>query len=336
MPVYTPTTWTMTAAQLITPTTSQLSVINAIQASVTACPDWTVNATGTTTTGYKWVEVKPANAQSLYADYRILFVERINASTTNRTAYYNTANGTPWNNATAVMAYFAPDGGSSWVTFTPANIEVTTAGQDVYLGTKYKYSNTSTGLQIFTTIPVACTALWLYTADGVMHIVSRQAPTSHSVTAFGNVFYQGTASSRVFNAAGTEVGVPAIYARYALGSVALNTNWFGSASTNSWLTSWFTTSLTAPAYYNPNLSNAVSVIATATYGRYESTYGTLSMTPIVYIGQGNTSMRGVYLADTLKTRTTIKDTTGATIGYTFYPDDTASGAALGAFCYMNS
>jgi hypothetical protein len=91
----------MTAAQLVTPTSSQLATVNAIQASVTASANWSVNATGTSTAGYKWVEIKPSNTSSLYKDYRVLIVERVNTST-NKGAIAVTGDGFAWNSTTNI------------------------------------------------------------------------------------------------------------------------------------------------------------------------------------------------------------------------------------------
>jgi len=103
--IYTPCTWNMGAAQLVTPTSSQLAAVNAIQAAVTASTYWTVNSTGTTTAGYKYVEARLTNTSSVYKDYRILFVERVNSATgkqytINDYAYISKENGL---NVTSVL-----------------------------------------------------------------------------------------------------------------------------------------------------------------------------------------------------------------------------------------
>ena len=337
MPVNTPVTWTMTPAQLVTPTSSQLSVVNAIQSAITACPDWTVNSTGTTSTGYKYVEAKPANPASIYSEYRILFIERVNASTTNRQGVGGSGGASIFNGTSNICVLFVPDGGAPWCTFTPANIEVTTLGQNVYMGTKFNSNGTSTGIQTFVGINLVCTALWLYTADGVMHIVSRQSPTSHSVTAFGNVFLTARPSLKAFNSSGVETGLPSMYIRNALANADMAVNFYGT-SINTWMYVWSAAAISN--YYGYTQVTASPVIDTTVVGRYEATGSTIGLAPLLLnlntLGS-MTVLRGVYIADNLKTRTTLKDTTGTlTIGYTFFPADTLSGNGYGNFCYMNS
>jgi len=328
MPVQTPVTWSMTAAQLVTPTTSSLSVINAIQTAVTACPDWTVNSTGTSTTGYKWLEVKPTNAASAYSEYRILFVERVNTAT-NKLPYNGVSAATIFNSASYCVAYLCPDGGASWCTFTPANIET---ANPVWVGTKYTSSAGAGGSTMWAGIGLACTALWLYTGDGVMYLISRQSPTSHSIAAFGNTHWAAD-TSRAYNGAGTEIGVPGMYLRNSIGSATMAASF---SSTNHTFLHWYYNAAT-PLYYAKKEYSASLATTLFTTGAYEPTLGSASFYPftVTSLLLGPSTLRGVYTVPNMKTRTTIQ-TGGLTIGFTFYPDDAASGASLSCFAFVNT
>ena len=225
--IYSPATWQMTAAQLITPTTSGLSTINAMQTAVAATTNWSVTTSGTTTAGYKYFEAAPVGS-TLYSEYRILFVERINTST-NKT----TVDGqTPWNLATYVLIRFVPDGGRTGVTFTPANIET---ANDCYVGSNYK-SGTNT---VWHSIASPWTATWLYTCDGAMWIINRSSATSHNILGFGHVFVPVGGSLYDNNGAGTEVGVPGFVTRRALGAVTMAGNFITGTSSSGAVGFWY-------------------------------------------------------------------------------------------------
>ena len=219
MSVFSPVTWSMGTVQLVSTTTSQLATLNSIQAAFAASTYWEVETSGLSSLSYKYIVVRPKAALgSIYADYRIFFCERVNFAT-NRTI---TDAATGFNTATAVMAYFCPDGGAK--TFTPANIET----GDIWPGTNYK-NGTITQWQ---TVQVACTALWMYEADGVFWLVSRQSATSHSLLALGNVFTLAKNTYVDFGSTSTatEIGCAAFYTARTIASAALtaSTLWTNS------------------------------------------------------------------------------------------------------------
>ncbi len=337
MAVYSPCTWNMTAAQLVTPTSSALAAVNAIQAMITSSTYWTVNSTGTTTAGYKYVEARLTNTSSIYKDYRVLFVERVNTSTNKN--YFGT---NPFNTTTNVMVYFAPDGGSSWCTFTPANIET---ANNVYVGTRYMFSGT---LWQWMSMPGPWTAFWMYECDGQMWIVNRTGATAYYISSIGATYISSRDTHVDYNEANTEVGLPGMYQRTAAmsTSIILSTSLFAASGANVlfWYNSTGTTKVpvvsSSPysafdgAPNNQNQTNAV----------YSTTSNSAIFKPIImYTNTGVTTnsssflVRGAFWGGNMQTRTTIKDAAGVnTLGYSWYPDDTATPSTNVDLVFMNT
>lgn len=321
MSVFSPVTWAMSAVQLVSTTTSQLATLNSIQASFVASTYWEVETSGLSSLSYKYIVVRPKAALgSIYADYRIFFCERVNFTTGRVTA----DGGAKFNTTTNVMAYFCPDGGAK--TFTAANIET----GDIWPTTAYK-TGTST---IWHGVAVACTALWLYEADGVMWLVSRQSATSHSLLALGNVMCiaKNTFIDYGSSSPTTEIGCPSFYSASGLTNASnlVSQLWSGSAGTRSnafWYKPNGVTARTCQAMNGTNISNtglsyASSLLNTSVY----DASGTTPFQPVLLFATNNTiagatAMRGLYYAGHFKTRTTIQSA-AVTIGYTFYSDDT--------------
>ena len=335
MAVYSPCTWNMTAAQMVTPTSSQLAAVNAIQAMITSSTYWTVNSTGTTTAGYKYVEARLTDTSSIYKDYRVLFVERVNTSANKN--YFGT---NPFNTTTNVMVYFAPDGGSSWCTFTPANIET---GNAVYVGTRYMYSGT---LSQWMSMPGSWTAFWMYECDGQMWIVNRSGATSYYITSIGASYISSRATHVDYNEANTEVGLPGMYQRTAAMSSAtvLNTAMYQTSGNVLW-------------WYNSTGTTKVAVLSSGPYHAAEATpnanagnalYSTVSNSAIfkpiiLYTNTGVTAnssnfiVRGAFWGYNMQTRTTVKDAAGVnTLGYSWYPDDTLTPVSNFDLVFMNT
>lgn len=330
----------MTAAQFITPSTSQLAAINAIQASVTASTHWTVNSTGTTTAGYKYVEVKPSNANSIYKDYRILFVERVNSSTSK-----NYPGNSPFNVATTVPFFFCPDGGASYCTFTPANIET---GNPPYVGTLYRWTTSSSSTYQWGYITGNWTALWLYECEGLMWIASRNTSTSWYLAAIGNIAVPARESLVDYNEGGTEVGLPGFWQNTTSWS---STTFSGFDDINGgkqyW---WYETSpgvkSTVQGTTNASIrGSSIAASGTAAKAYYTSEGGAIFWTfPLFHevtlaANPGNTAylFRGLYLVANMQTRTTIQAGSPATtIGYTYYSDDTGLGTSSMAFAFLNT
>ena len=342
--IYSTCNWNMTAAQLVTPTSSALSTVNAIQAAITASTHWMVNSTGTTTTGYKYVEVKPSNLTSIYKDYRILFVERVNNSTNK-----NFAGTTPFNSATAVPVYFAPDGGSSWSTFTPANIDT---ANPPYVGSRYRWGTSTSGLYQWTGIYGAWTAIWLYECEGGLWLINRSGVTSHQIMAIGSVFVPSRASLTDFNEAGTEVGLPGVWTTTGLAAASITGSIIVPAASTTYI--WYQTAAGSPPTKSTlqgtgsatmrGLNNATSLNA-GNKAYYTSEAGLIA-SPIQFYFEvsstanaGNSAfvLRGVYLMTNMQTRTTIQTGSPATtIGYTFFPDDTTLASTSFALAFMNT
>lgn len=323
-------TWEMSAASLISPTTSQLAVVNAIQTSVAASTNWSVNATGTSTAGFKWLEIKPSNVNSLYKDYRILIVERVNVSTNK---LLPTGDGGAWNGTSYVYFTFAPDGGAAHVTFTAANIETSS---DVYVGSRYKSSTSS----VWHTIAMPCTALWLYLADGAFWLVDRVSATNHTLLGLGHVnVFLGVSD---WNTAGTEVGVAGFRKMAGLTSSTMVTQvttqgpggcWYIAAAGTGARTFTQNGNVSQTGYYsNPGTTNDLFLGANTSKQFLPVTAWTaasaVSLLNAPYI------LRGVYLNANLKTRTTIS-VGGSPVGFTFYPDDTTLGVSLMCLCFLN-
>ena len=188
----TPCTWELSAAQLVTPTTSALSTINAIQAAVAASSSWTVNSTGTVAaTGAKYIELKPSNTSSVYAGYRLVFYEKV-VSTTNKRANASMSGTITWNSTSYIYYHFCPDGGSG--TFTPANAEGA-VGSYIYVGASNNYRNfdtVSSYYDVWGAIPLASTAIWTYLCEGAFWLVSRLSATSHTLVGIGALMAQAT------------------------------------------------------------------------------------------------------------------------------------------------
>lgn len=333
----------MTAAQLVTPISSQLAAVNAIQAAVTASVNWTVNATGTSSAGYKWIEIKPSNVNSLYKDYRIFICERVNYST-GRIAFAGNNTGTSFGLTSNIYIYFAPDGGASGVTFTPANIETASS---IYVGTKY-YISTGTS-HPWHAIASSWTAIWLYECDGAIWIINRAGGTSHQILLLGNICVPAKASQKDFNTSGTEIGVPGALNKTAIASASLsgvfNTSNFyyfydnnGATPKGCSTTTFSSTSATATVT-GPNING--TQVAAQYYEPINAQAGVFQ--PINFYGLGSVSatsspllLRGVYWTANLKTRTTLQTGSPATtIGYTWYPDDTIAPTA-NVFAFMNT
>jgi len=325
--ILSPCTWEMSAAQLITPTNSQLAVVNAIQSAVTSSTNWTVNATGTSTAGFKWVEIKPANVNSLYSDYRILIVERVNTST-NKTLAAASGDGSAFNGTANVYFTFAPDGGAAHVTFTIANLE--TANQ-VYVGTRYRSGSNT----VWATIPMPCTALWLYLCDGALWIVDRVGATSHFLLALGHI--AAAAGYSDFNTAGTEVGLSGIRKSASLNSSTMMTQ----AVATQYLANWFgsgTGARTLQALQGSPGGRIYPQDFSSVTNYFYSAGGATTMVfpPLaVYATANPVIFRGVYLGLGQKTRTTIQSNS-STVGYTFYPDDAQQGTSLATLAFLNT
>jgi hypothetical protein len=339
---YSPVTWQMTSAQLVTPTTSGLSAINSLQAAVTSSTTWSVTATGTTTAGYKYFECAPVGS-NLYSEYRILFVERINTST-NKTAVDGQS---PFNSSSFILMRFVPDGGRAGVTFTPANIET---ANDAYVGTNYKDGTN----QVWHAFPSPWTAFWLYTGDGVMWIIDRQAATTHNIAAFGHV-YVPSATCEERNGANSECGVPCFLTRRGMSSGTVTgtatsalisgTNGTGRAGFWRW-TGVATRSLvyssgsTRPGGTGPlETDNAER--------HYAATSGGAIFQPFAWASDASGGsyatffspylMRGVFVSQNMKTRTTIQSGSPATtIGFTWFPDDSLLSAVNRVLAFMNT
>lgn len=328
--ILSPATWEMTAAQLVTPTTSQLATVNAIQAAVTASTSWAVNGTGTSTAGYKWVEIKPSNVNSLYKDYRILIVERVNTST-NKAFVSATGDGSAWNGTANVYFLFAPDGGAAHVTFTIANLETSS---DVYVGTRYKSTG---GSSMWTTIPMPCTAVWLYLCDGGFWIVDRVSAASHYLLALGHIFtYTGLSD---FNTGGVECGLAGIRKSSSITSQSMINSIISAQGVGTWFGSG-TSARTFTGGTNGGLGRAFPIDSSSTSNYYLSRNNTMNFPPIAYWVNDGTNpnvvvIRGVYLGLGQKTRTTIQSN-AVTVGYTFYPDDTVSGNNLATLSFLNT
>ena len=341
--IYTPCTWNMTAAQLVTPTSSQLATVNAIQAAVTASTHWTVNSTGTTSTGYKYVEVKPSGVNSVYKDYRILFVERVNNSTSKN---YSGTN--PFNSAVRIPIYFAPDGGSSWCTFTPANID---SANPPYVGTRYRWgtSSSSTYQWGYLSGPT-WTAVWLYECEGAMWLVNRAGATSHFMFGIGSIFVPTRSTLVDYNEGGTEVGIPGIW----YNTTGWSANAIGGANAMNggtpyiWYQTAPSTKSTVQGTGSPSVRAASMSSTAAGLNSFYSEAGGAAMPPINWYLEvstgahaGNSAFvnRGMYFTSNMQTRTTIQNGSPAsTIGYTFFPDDSAngSGTTTYAFAFMNT
>lgn len=309
----TPCTWEQSAAQIVTPTTSALSTINAIQACVAASNSWTVASTGTISTGAKYVECKPSNNASVYAGYRIVFFEKV-VSSTNKNAGASMTGTITWNSTSNVYYHFCPDGGSG--TFTPQNAEGTN-GQYIYVGssTSYKYYSGGIYNDVWGAIPLASTAIWTYLCEGAFWLVNRSAATSHALYGIGALYAQSTAFTNPGGAAWMQ---PQSFARTGLSSASFTPTVMYASATVKGL--WSTNYSTNPVGLAP-----ISTPSSTGFGGV--------FIPI--LPTSGLVLRGIYNTNSYKTRTTIQDN-GSTVGFVWYPDDAQSGVALTAIAFMNT
>lgn len=312
----TPATWEMSAAQIVTPTTSALSTINAIQAAVAASNSWTVASTGTISTGAKYVECKPSNTSSVYAAYRLVFFEKV-VSTTNKTSV--TMSGTiTWNSTSNVYFHFCPDGGNG--TFTPNNAEGA-VGSYIYVGASNtsRYFSNPNYYDIWGAIPLASTAIWTYLCEGAFWLVNRSAATSHQLIGIGAIAAQATAYT---NTSGQAVMQPQSFWKTGIASAAFTPSVMASTTTYR-------------GYWTPNLApyfSANNTLTTPISTPGTNTYGGIFLPISIESGR---VFRGIYNTNNYKTRTTIQDN-GSTVGFVWYPDDAQLGATLTAIAFMNT
>ena len=322
-----PSTWTMTAAQLISPTTSQLAAVNAIQTAVASSNNWTVNATGTSTAGYKWLEIKPSNTSSNYKDYRILVVERVNTATNKS---FQTNDGGAFNVATNIYLTFAPDGGAAHVTFTPANIETSS---EVYVGTRYK-NGAST---VWHTLTSSWTATWLYSCEGALWFAMRQGSTTMIALGLGHVFTPTGYGD--FNTAGVEVGAPG-YMKKTFGA----TSFSGQITTSLSQAFWYGSGTSARSHSGiNNNSNYLILVPTQTTDVYYAVNSSITLVPAAIaatqnaIGTGTIVpllLRNIFWKNAAKTRS-VMTSGGSNVGYTLYADDSAT-VVGNCFLFLNS
>ena len=310
----TPCTWEQSAAQIVTPTTSALSVINAIQACVAASNSWTVVSTGTVTaTGAKYVECKPSNTSSVYAGYRLVFFEKV-VSITNKNASASMTGTITWNSTSNVYFHFCPDGGSG--TFTPNNCEGA-VGSYIYVGssTSYKYA-AGGGIynDVWGAIPLASTAIWTYLCEGAFWLINRSAATSHILLGIGAIMAQSTAYT---NPGGAAWMRPQSYYKAGIANATFTP----------------TVMMTSPiqGFWGTNFSSSngtIAIISTPVSGASR----TGVFIPIL---MGGIVLRGIYSITGYKTRTTIQDN-GVTVGYTWFPDDAQFSSTLEEIAFMNT
>ena len=322
-----PSTWTMTAAQLISPTTSQLAAVNAIQTAVASSNDWTVNATGTSTAGYKWIEIKPSNTSSDYKDYRILIVERVNTGTNKA---FQTNDGGAFNVATNIYLTFVPDGGAAHVTFTIANLETSS---DVYVGTRYK-SGTST---VWHTLASSWTAVWLYSCEGALWFAMRQGSTTMITLGLGHVFTPVGYGD--FNTAGVEVGAPGYYKK-SFGASTFS----GQIATTPAQSFWYGSGTSARSHGGINNNTNYQIVgATQTTDAYYAANSAIALVPVALgatqnsIGAGTIVpllFRNMFWKNAAKTRS-VMTSGGSNVGYTLYADDSAT-VTGNCFLFLNS
>jgi len=311
----TPCTWEQSAAQIVTPTTSALSTINAIQAAVAASNSWSVNSSGTVTaTGAKYIELKPSNNSSVYAGYRLVFFEKV-VSATNKSTAASMSGTITWNSTSAIYYHFCPDGGSG--TFTPANAEGA-VGSYIYVGSSTSYKFFAGGgvyNDIWGSIPLAATAIWTYLCEGAFWLINRSAATSHTLVGIGALMAQTTAYT---NPSGSAWMQPMSYFRSGISNTTFApSNMF---AVNTYRGIW------SPGY---NVNNAALTTLSTPAG---TAYGGVFV-PI--LPQSGYVLRGIYNTNSYKTRTTIQDN-AATVGYVWFPDDAQFNTTLIALAFMNT
>jgi hypothetical protein len=311
----TPCVWQQSAAQIITPTTSALSTINAIQSAVAASSSWTVNSSGTVAaTGAKYIELKPSNNSSVYAGYRLVFFEKV-VSATNKSAAASMSGTITWNSTSAIYYHFCPDGGSG--TFTPANCEGANNSY-IYVGssTSYKY-NAGGGIynDVWGSITLPATAVWTYLCEGAFWLINRSAATSHTLVGVGALMAQTNAYT---NPSGSAWMQPMSYFRSGITNTAFApSNMF---AVNTYRGLW------SPGY----IVNSAALTTLSTPGT--TGYGGIFVPILPQIGY---VLRGIYNTNNYKTRTTIQDN-AATVGYVWLPDDAQFGTTLTALAFMNT
>ena len=319
-PLMSSITWEQSSAQLITPTTSALSLINAIQSAVTASSSWTVASTGTVTaTGAKYVEVRPSNTSSIYANQRIVFYEKV-VSSTNKQGSAVSTGGITWNSSSHIYFHFNPVGGSG--TFNPNNCEGA-VGSYIYSGgatNGYRWQSWPTLYDVWGAIPLPATAIWTLLGEGAFWMVLRTAATSHTLLGIGAIqgYVPGGIGNQT-NATGTPWMLQSVYYKTGISSATFNVASFGAptsigAFTNQTGTGalWKQTNNNIPTY----------VTISATFSQ------TNTFVPIPL-------MRGIYTTSGFKTRSVLQDS-GTTIGYTWYPDDALSGQALHCLAFLHT
>ena len=314
----TPCTWEQSAAQIVTPTTSALSTINAIQAAVAASSSWSVNSSGTVAaTGAKYIELKPSNNSSVYAGYRLVFFEKV-VSTTNKSAGASLSGTITWNSTSAIYYHFCPDGGSG--TFTPANCEGA-VGSYIYVGASnsYRFSSSPNYYDIWGSIPLAATAIWTYLCEGAFWLVNRSAATSHTLMGIGALYAQATAYT---NPGGNAWMQAASFHKTAISSATFS-------PTTMYTTTTYKSSWTPGTAQNFGSSNAawspISAPSAVSLGGI--------FIPI--LPQAGYVLRGIYNTTNYKTRTTIQDN-ASTVGFVWYPDYAQFGTTLVTLAFMNT
>ena len=322
-PLMSSITWEQSAAQLITPTTSALATINAIQAAVTASTSWTVASTGTVTaTGAKYVEIKPSNTSSIYADQRIVFYEKV-VSTTNKQSGTYTGGSMVWNSTSYVYFHFNPVGGSG--TFNP-NAAEGAVGQYIYSGGAtggYRYQQSFNNFSdVWGQIPLPATAIWTILGEGAFWMVLRTAATSHTLLGIGAIegYIPNTGGvPDQTNASGTPWMLQSIYYKTGITSATFNVASFAAPTALG----AFTHHTGTNSFWKATNNNIPTFVTIPTTFSQTNTFVPIPL------------MRGIYTTSGFKTRSVLQDS-GTTIGYTWYPDDAQSGSALHCLAFLHT
>ena len=321
-PLMSSITWEQSAAQLITPTTSALATINAIQAAVTASSSWTVASTGTVTaTGAKYLEIKPSNTSSIYADQRIVFYEKV-VSSTNKSVSAVSTSAITWNSTSYIYFHFNPVGGSG--TFNPNNCEGA-VGSYIYSGgatNGYRWQNWPTLYDVWGAIPLPATAIWTILGEGAFWMVLRTAATSHTLLGIGAIegYIPNTGGvPNQTNASGTPWMLQSIYYKTGITSTTFNIASFAAPTTLGAFTHQTGTGL----FWKQTNNNIPTFITLPTTFSQTNTFVPIPL------------MRGIYTTAGFKTRSVLQDS-GTTIGYTWYPDDAQSGTTLHCLAFLHT
>ena len=309
--------WEQSAAQIVTPTTSALSTINAIQSCVAASTSWTVASTGTISTGAKFLEIKPSNTSSVYAAYRIVFFEKV-VSTTNKSTGASMSGTITWNSTSNIYVHFHPDGGNG--TFTPQNAEGA-VGSYIYVGASntYRYFVNPTYADVWGAIPLASTAIWTYLCEGAFWLVNRSAATSHQLIGLGAIAAQATSFT---NTSGQAVMQAQSFWKTGIASAAFTPAIMAS---NTTYRSYWTPAVSQNFSANNTPTTPISTPGTMTY---EGIFLPISI-------ESGRVFRGIYNTNNYKTRTTLQDN-GVTVGFVFFPDDAQLGPTLTVIAFMNT